>query len=302
MISVIICSRNSIISSSLNENIGATIGVQYEIITIDNSSNNYSIQLAYNLGLSKSIYPYICFVHEDVLFKTLNWGQQLIDHLNTPRCGIVGVAGGKIITNVPAQWSNEKSYINIIQHKKGLATPVYLNEPYNSSSLRESAIVVDGVFLSMHKDIFSKIKFDEKLGGFHGYDYDISIQATVAGYTNFVAYDILLEHFSAGNKDFTYYKSLINVFKKWSEFLPLFTNDVSINSAKNIQQIEQKRLNKLIRRMAKLDFSTNEILSNMTFFIGILKEKEISIKISGVRLRIFCVRFYSHIRNWLANW
>jgi len=294
MISVKICSRNTHIAIALEENIKNTIGVDYEIVTIDNSKNEYSIFSAYNYGISLSNFPYLCFVHEDVLFKTKEWGQKLITHLNNDKCGIVGVAGGKIVTNIPAQWSNEKSYINIIQHKKGLASPIYLNEPFNSSSVRESAVVVDGVFLSMHKNIFSKIKFDEKTGGFHGYDYDISIQATVAGYTNYVVYDILLEHYSAGFKDNTYYTALIKVYKKWAEYLPLSTNDILTN----IHQIEHKRLRKLIRRMAKVGFSSQEIVLNSAIFIQILERKGVSIKIRFVKLRVFFIKLYMFIKRF----
>jgi hypothetical protein len=297
MISVIICSRNVRISKTLEENIKRTIGIDYEIITIDNSKNEYSIFSAYNYGFSISKYPYLCFVHEDVLFKTQNWGQLLIAHLNNPGCGIVGVAGGKVITIVPAQWSNEKSYIHIIQHKKATRTPIYLKEPSNSSSIRESAIVVDGVFLSMQKAIFQKIKFDEKLEGFHGYDYDISIQSVAAGYTNFVVYDILLEHYSAGFKDLTYYNALIKVYKKWIEHLPLYTNDIKTRTEKEIHLIEKKRLKKLIRRMSKVGFSADDIVSNTAYFIDKLKLNGVDVKIKFLKPSVYIIKLFIYIRN-----
>ena len=291
MISIIICSRNLSVLSKLKENITATIGVDFEIIAIDNSTNKFSIQSAYNSGISKSVYPYLCFIHEDLLFRTLNWGQQLISHLNMPNCGIVGIAGGKIITNVPAQWSNEKSYIHILQHKKGNSTPILLKNPINTSINRESAIVVDGVFLSMKKNIVENIGFDEKIAGFHGYDYDISIQTTVAGYTNFVVYDILIEHYSSGFKDSTYYNALINVYKKWAEHLPLYTSETSNNHDK-IQEIEEKRLSKLIRRMTKVGFQTSDIIFNIDYFIRILGKKGVTVKIRFIKSRIFFIKLY----------
>ena len=297
MISIIICSRNGRISNTLEENINKTIGIDYEIITIDNSKNKYSIFSAYNYGLSISKYHYLCFVHEDVLFKTQNWGQQLIAHLNNPGCGIVGVAGGKIISVVPAQWSNEKSYIHIIQHKKATNTPIYLKQPSIITSNRESAIVVDGVFLSMKKAIFEKIKFDEKFEGFHGYDYDISIQTTIAGYTNFVVYDILLEHYSAGFKDFTYYNALIKVYKKWTEHLPLYTNDIKTRIENEIHLIEKRRLKKLIRRMSKAGFSTENIVSNTAYFIYKLKLKGVDVKIKFLKPSIYIIKLFIHIKN-----
>ncbi len=72
MISIIICSRHPDISASLRENMEETIGVEFEIVTIDNSHGKYSISSAYNRGVERSLYPYVCFVHDDVLFRTKN--------------------------------------------------------------------------------------------------------------------------------------------------------------------------------------------------------------------------------------
>ncbi len=295
MISIIICSRNKQVPTALKENINSTIGVEYEIITIDNSENKYSIFSAYNHGATLSIFPYLCFLHEDVLFVTNGWGINLIKHLNQDKCGIIGVAGGKIIANVPAQWSNENRYINIIQHTKKSKTGLYLHEPKSSSELFEEAIVVDGVFLSMRRDIFAQIKFDESLKGFHSYDYDISIQSVIAGYKNYVVYDILLEHFSEGFKDYNYYNNLIKVYKKWHLKLPLITSDIATNSDIDIQHIEKKRFKKLIRRMAKSGFSYNDINAVMHYFAEVLKSKGYKADLGFTREKVFFIKLYKSI-------
>jgi hypothetical protein len=297
MVSIIICSRNADISSALKANIKSTIGVDYEIIIVDNSHNNYSIFSAYNYGLSISNFPYLCFIHEDVLFDILDWGCKLISHLSDYTCGIIGVAGGKIITNVPAQWSNEKSYLNIIQHSKRNSTQSYLKEPNDFSGLRQPAIVVDGVFLSMRRDLFQQIRFDEELEGFHAYDYDISIQSVVAGFTNYVVYDILLEHYSQGHKDVRYYTNLIKVYKKWDKHLPLFSHDSIRKTTNELQLIEKKRLQKLIRRMAKTGFTMSEIVSNSNYFIESLKLRGISIEIKYIRITVFFIRLLNPFWN-----
>ena len=58
MISIIICSRHPDISASLRENMEETIGVEFEIVTIDNSHGKYSISSAYNRGVERSLYPF----------------------------------------------------------------------------------------------------------------------------------------------------------------------------------------------------------------------------------------------------
>jgi len=45
MISIIICSRNAILSESIVKNIAETVGVEYEIISVDNSENKVSFHI-----------------------------------------------------------------------------------------------------------------------------------------------------------------------------------------------------------------------------------------------------------------
>jgi len=144
----------------------------------------------------------------------------------------------------------------------------------------------------VRRELFSQLKFDESIGGFHSYDYDISIQAIVAGYNNFVVYDILLEHFSAGFKDDSYYNNLIKVYKKWAQHLPLYTSDIANETNNDIQKIEKKRLKKLIRRMAKTGFSTKEIAKIATNFIEILKTKGIILDVKFIKLNVFFIKLY----------
>ena len=75
MISIVVCSRYPKIDVSLEKNIRDTIGdVQYEIVWIDNSHNQYSIFEAYNEGVSRSKGDYLCFMHEDIVYWSHDWG------------------------------------------------------------------------------------------------------------------------------------------------------------------------------------------------------------------------------------
>jgi len=293
MISIIICSKYTGISQLLNENIKNTIGTDYEIIVIDNSQNKYSIFSAYNKGINQSKYPFLCFAHEDVMFKTYNWGQILIKHLSDKKTGIIGVAGGKIMAKVPAQWSTEGRCINIIQYQPKKKISVQLKEPQDFLGISQSVIILDGVFLSARRELFDKIKFDENFLGFHGYDYDISAQSIVAGYNNYVIFDIWIEHFSKGNKNAQYYANLIEIFKKWNNNLPLYTPDNAVEIKTNITKIEKKRLEKLTCRMARTGFSTKVIVSEVRFFIELLKSKGVEINIKNIRISVFITRLFN---------
>ena len=294
MISIVMCSRKPEIAPSLKENIKNTIGVGYEIITIDNSGNDYSIFSAYNKGVDQSRFPYVCLLHEDVLFRTKNWGINLVRHLAGENTGIVGVAGGKIMTKVPASWAVGGRCIHIIQRLKNKkATLAEVKDPPNFAGNRLPVVLLDGVFLAMRKDLFDVVRFDETIPGFHGYDFDISAQAVIAGFNNYVVYDILLEHFSEGNRDASYYINLTNIHKKWENKLPLFSNDEPDKVRKNMDSAEAKILAKYIRRLARTGFSVAEIVSHATYFANLLNTKAATNKLRFIRLKILFERLFN---------
>lgn len=74
MLSIIICSRTKDLSHELRDNINQTIGVDYELIVIDNSLCNKSIFQAYNEGIEKSQGEILVFMHDDVKLCSSNWG------------------------------------------------------------------------------------------------------------------------------------------------------------------------------------------------------------------------------------
>ena len=291
MLSIIVCSRNKTLSKSFVENIISTVGTVHEIISIDNSKNEYSIFSAYNLGFAKSKYPYICFVHEDVSFLTQNWGIKIIEHLQIPKTGLIGLAGGDLATRIPASWSTLMSCVNIVQSDRTGKKPTRLILlPVNQKESRRSVILLDGVLMCMKRELLKKIHFDEQFKGFHGYDFDISIQSTLAGYINYVIFDIKLQHFSRGKTDAVYYKNLISIFKKWQNYLPLIGENVSVEQNLQIPEIEQKRLSKLSSKMTRKGFSTKDIISETTYFANIIDSKK---EIHHLKTRIFFIRLFN---------
>ena len=81
---------------------------------------------------------------------------------------------------------------------------------------------MDGVFLATRKDVLTEFSFDENsLTGFHGYDFDLSMQIRQK-YKIVVTHQILLEHFSAGNYNHQWLSDIIFIHQKWKKQLPIF--------------------------------------------------------------------------------
>ena len=294
MISIIICSRHPDISASLRENIKETIGVEYEIIAVDNSNNDYSIFSAYNKGFSQSQFPCLCFLHEDVLFRTKDWGINLVNHLADKKVGIIGVAGGKMMTKIPASWAVGGRCIHIIQHQNNKkSAPTAVKDPLDFTGNRLPVVLLDGVFLAMRKDLFDVVKFDETFAGFHGYDFDFSAQAVIAGYNNYVVYDVLLEHFSEGYRDAAYYVNLTNIHKKWEKKLPLFSYDEPDQIRSDIDLTEAKILAKFIRRLARAGFTSAEIINYASYYVNLLNTPEAKNQMRFIRLKILFERVFN---------
>ncbi|MBN2765940.1 MAG: hypothetical protein JXR27_06160 [Paludibacteraceae bacterium] len=273
MLSIIVCSKNKTPNQDFVNNIAKTIGLEYELLHIDNSEEQHSIFSAYNEGILRSKYNKLCFLHEDVCFHSNGWGQKIEEHLQASGTGILGLAGRDFTPKVPAAWRKKLSGANIIQSdKSGVRRTRRRMIPTNYQQALREVITLDGVMLCARKELFEKISFDESLSGFHGYDFDICIQAAVIGYRNFVMYDIVLEHFSRGNPNACYYRALIKVFRKWKHKLPLYINH-STEQVENFSFRDFWGLSKLLAKMVRRQMPVNEIQKEIYYFTDTLNLK-----------------------------
>lgn len=223
MISIVICSRTTIIPNRLACNINDTIGVEHEIIVIDNSLNVFSIFEAYNSGLSRSRGELICFLHDDIIIHSQDWGRILgeIFHSN-PEAGLIGVAGSKMKTKMPSAWwdcPEDQKAINIIQH---FEEPNREKEKWYKgfeTGTEVEVAVIDGVFMALRRD--QRIKFNTRMTGFHNYDLNLALECHRLALKVIVTNRILLEHYSIGNQDSKWYLSTTELHKIYKSILPL---------------------------------------------------------------------------------
>jgi len=219
LISVVISSYQEHHLRKICQNIKDTIGVDHEIIVIENK-NKYSIAEVYNLGISKAKFPYLCFVHEDLTIKTHNWGETIISlFMNDQNIGLIGVAGVTEKTKSPSQlWSTDtKNQVIYIEHK--INESIELTTSNWESQKYKEVVIIDGVFMAMRN--FKKLFFNTKIPGFHFYDMSISLECFKQNLKVIATNQILIEHYSLGSINESWIYPAYIFHKIYKQLLPI---------------------------------------------------------------------------------
>jgi GT2 family glycosyltransferase len=258
LISIIICSRTAEIPLALKNNIETTIGAAYEVICIDNSNNKYSIFEAYNIGVKKSQYPYLCFMHDDIMYHTSNWGLNVINHFNHEKTGAIGVVGSPYYPFMPAPWwGSGVVYGQIIQSEQPGIQHFSESDPNNLQN--REVVILDGFWFCIKKACFNKVGFDDKhLKGFHLYDADICLQMYEQKIRMYCVPDILIHHTSIGATKINWIANALAVQKKWRSLLPASCIPLA-NS--ELCKMEYKALNAFIWICSDNNFSNKKTYS-----------------------------------------
>ena len=217
MISFIICSVNK---SDLNlclNSIQNSIGFPHEFIIIDNIKEKLSLSCAYNKGASLSNFNYLVFIHEDLEFLSINWGEMVVDILKDVKYGIVGLAGSTYLPSVPSGWYLPDEVFNKVYIRQGFKYKELAVRFDNHGEDLTPMYLLDGVFLAMRKEVWQEFPFNENLDGFHAYDVDIC-QRVSAKYQNVFTKQIELLHKSEGKVDKTYFDAILKYKLSYSNF------------------------------------------------------------------------------------
>lgn len=201
MISVVVCSIDPVLSANLQANIAKTIGVPYEFIVIDNRTAKKCIGAVYNQGAQSAQFSIICFLHEDVVFSTPNWGQKILQHFEAnASLGLIGVAGSKYKSQTHSGWYTGIPALdcaNILHiNRQGQEYRIFA-QPSPGKSF-EQVVCIDGVFMCCRKEVWERVMFNESLlDGFHLYDIDFSTRVSRL-YETIVSYEIDIVHLTEG--------------------------------------------------------------------------------------------------------
>ena len=274
MISIIICSANAIKLHNTLESISKTIGYPYEVIVKDNRLAGDGICKVYNTCAMDANGDYLCFLHEDVVFNSENWGFELVNFINSnSNCGVVGCAGTDYISKYHAYWwrcgileQNYRSFNSVDKKEitKIKTGRILENNPDGFSEV----IVLDGFFMFCKKTVWEDTRFDEKsFDRFHFYDVDFSFSQCLKGRKNYVCHTIDVTHLSLGTCNLDHYKAAKIYREKYNYILP-YTIDNSLSSLK-LEMNECKSIISLWLYTIRLGVPEKEFFREIKKYMGI---------------------------------
>lgn len=200
MFSLIVCSINTDYLSQLKASVEASIGVEHEWLVWDNRNENLGLCTVYNRLAKQARFPFLLFLHEDLIFHTPDWGKILTSRFEqNPSVGLVGVAGGKYKSHLFSGWYTglpQLDYYHIIHRNDkeefSLSYPEVWTQPF------EEVVNIDGVFMCCRREAWQQYPFDEELlKGFHFYDIDFSLRIAQS-YSVEVTNQIEMVHLTKG--------------------------------------------------------------------------------------------------------
>ena len=207
----------------MKKNIAETVGCEYEFVVIDNSKNDYSIFSAYNEGIRRARGNDLCFMHDDILYKTQDWGIKVEQILKDESIGFAGVIGSYVMTKDYGYWDMMAPFVtgSVVVNETG---PIANDgDAYNDVVSGGSDVaILDGMWLCGRKNLFEKLSFDEQTySGFHMYDMDICMQSLVTGYRNVVVRGLDIRHYSHAQFNLAFCDALDMFHRKWAQHLPV---------------------------------------------------------------------------------
>jgi hypothetical protein len=169
--------------------------------------NTDALAVVYNKAIDFAIQEnvdYLVLCHDDVIIESADFEDRLINlHKQYDVLGVAGTTECKL--QAPALWHLLGGARESLKNCRGAVAHGDANLKHMTSFGEYPArvLLLDGVFLSIKKEVFTQVRFDESCPAkFHFYDLNYSLECNKAKFKLGVS-DILITHRSPGLTAFT---------------------------------------------------------------------------------------------------
>lgn len=202
------------------KHIDETIGVKHISVCYTNH-NQYSLSEIYNKAIREYKDPNAIFVfcHNDIIFRTKNWGKLLLTKFNNTTYQIIGVAGTTYLDENGVWWHDRTKMHGVVEHTDGYTTweSIY-SKPIKGHI--EPVVLIDGVFMAVDCNELEDY-FDEEFTGFHLYDLSFCVPNYLNGCNIGVTTDIRILHKSIGMTNQQWENNRMQFVEKYKHELPI---------------------------------------------------------------------------------
>src|ERR687892_1844131 len=168
----------------------------------------------------------LVLVHQDVELVDADFADRVREALRDPDVAIVGCVGAVGVRSI-AWWRGAVTWASFSHHyeelgggeRNSLSWEPESAPPYMSTGEVDS---LDGLVMVLSPWAVRELRFDESLGQFHGYDFDICMQARAAGKKVAAAEFRAIHHHSLQliKDPESWIQTYIRLAQKWGDQLP----------------------------------------------------------------------------------
>lgn len=178
-----------------------------------------SLSEVYNEIISESESDIVILCHDDIYFDTNAWYSKVLRNFEKTEFGIIGVAGTPKLPESGRWWEDRSKMFGIVNHESGGRkwTSTYSS---NMGNEIKEVVIVDGVFISIHKKRI-KSQFLEEFRGFHFYDLPFCLENYLNGVKVGVCTNIRITHKSIGETNQQWEDNRTLFVKKYENSLPV---------------------------------------------------------------------------------
>lgn len=183
------------------------------------NNGDKSLSQVFNEILDESETDIVVLCHDDIYFDSTAWYPKILKHFEKSDYGILGVAGTRSMPKSGMWWEDRKKMIGIVNHESGgKKWESKYSEPFGNNI--EPSIILDGVFIAIHKKRIKK-KFVEEFEGFHFYDIPFTFENYLEGVKIGVITNVRITHKSIGQTNDQWEKNRQLFEKKYESNLPV---------------------------------------------------------------------------------
>ncbi len=202
-----------------------TIGKVKHNVVLYKNFNQFSLSQIYNKAIKEynNHSAIMVFCHNDIIFRTQNWGKILLTKFNSFNYQIIGVAGSTYMPASGMWWEDRSKMVGIVEHTDGFNSWVSQYSAEKRGKITPT-VMIDGLFIAADVNDVEHY-FDEDFKGFHFYDLGFTIPNYLDGINIGVTTDIRILHESVGETNEKWEENRKLFVEKYKEELPININE-----------------------------------------------------------------------------